>query len=128
MSTAPEIPPQLQEQLTRLQQLQQTLQIVITQRQQLDLELADTDRALSELDKLSDNSTVYKSIGALLVKTDRPTVLKELQERKELLNTRITVLARQEERARSKVKELQQKIQDRLKSPGLEEPSVKSEQ
>jgi len=128
MSTAPEIPPQLQEQLTRLQQLQQTLQIVITQKQQLDLELADTERALSELDKLSDNSTIYKSIGALLVKTERQTVLKELQERKELLNTRITVLARQEERARSKVKELQQKIQDRLKSPGSEEPSAKSEQ
>ena len=128
MSTAPEIPPQLQEQLTRLQQLQQTLQIVITQKQQLDLELADTERALSELDKLSDNSAIYKSIGALLAKTDRQTVLKELQERKELLNTRITVLARQEERARSKVKELQQKIQDRLKSPGSEEPSVKSEQ
>jgi prefoldin beta subunit len=125
MSTVPEVSPQLQEQLTRLQQLQQTLQIVITQRQQLDLELAETERALAELDKLSDTSIIYKSIGALLVKTDRQTVLKELQERKELLNTRISVLARQEERARSKVKELQQKIQDRLKPPESEEASVK---
>ena len=109
------IPPQVQEQLAELQQLQQTLQVVITQKQQLELELSDTERALGELEKLTDKTVIYKSIGALLVKSNRQSVTKELIERKELLNTRVTVLAKQEERARSKLKDLQQSIQERLK-------------
>jgi len=109
------IPPQVQEQLARLQQLQQTLQVVITQKQQLELELSDTERALGELGKLTDETVIYKSIGALLVKSNRQGVIKELTERKELLNTRVTVLAKQEGRARSKLKELQQSLQERLK-------------
>jgi len=44
-----ELPPQLQEQLVRLQQLQQTLQSVSSQKQQLELELNETDKALAEL-------------------------------------------------------------------------------
>lgn len=109
------IPPQVQEQLARLQQLQQTLQVVITQKQQLEIELSDTERALKELEKLTDETIIYKSIGALLVKSDRQSMLKELSERKELLNTQVTVLAKQEERASSKLKELQQSLQEKLK-------------
>lgn len=117
------IPPQVQEQLARFQQLQQTLQVVITQKQQVELELSDTERALKELEKLIDETVIYKSIGALLVKSNRQNVIKELNERKELLNTRVTVLAKQEERARSKLKELQQSLQERLK-PAAESGST----
>jgi len=111
-----ELPSQLQEQLARLQQMQQTLQVVASQKQQLELELSDTERALQELNKLSDDAIVYKSIGSLLVKADRKELIKELEERKELLNLRISVLTKQEERARERVVELQQKIQERLRS------------
>jgi len=117
------IPPQFQEQLAKLQQLQQTLQIVLTQRQQLELELSDAERALTELEKLTDTSVIYKSIGSLLVKSDRQTVMKELSERKELLKTRVTVLAKQEERTREKLKELSQTIQERLKPSAESKPS-----
>ena len=117
------IPPQVQEQLARLQQLQQTLQVLITQKQQLELELSDTERALGELEKLTDETVIYKSIGALLVKSNRQSVMKELSERKELLNTQVTVLKKQEERASSKLKELQQSLQERLK-PAAESSST----
>lgn len=109
------ISPQLQEQVARLQQLQQTLQILIAQKQQLEMELADTERALGELEKIAVDAVIYKSIGALLVKSSRQDVIKELKERKDLVNTRITVLAKQDERAREKFKELQQKLQERLR-------------
>jgi len=109
-----QLPPQVQEQLLRLQQLQQTLQAVVTQKQQLELELSETERALAELEKVSDDTTIYKSIGSLLIKSDRLGLLSELKERKELLNTRVTVLGRQEERAKEKLKELQEKLKERL--------------
>jgi len=116
------LPPQVQERLLRLQQLQQTLQTVLTQKQQLELELTETEQALSELEKTEENAIIYKSIGSLLVKAQKATVTTELNERKELLNTRITVLGKQEERLRSQAKELQAKLQRDL-SPVSPPPS-----
>src|SRR2546426_12426204 len=113
-----ELPPQIQEQLGRLQQLQQTLQAVSSQKQQLEIEVSETDRALAELEKLTDTSVVYKSVGSLLLKSDRQTLLKELKERKDLLGTRITVLGRQEERTKERMKELQEKLQEKLRPIG----------
>jgi prefoldin beta subunit len=109
------LPPKVQERLLRLQQLQQTLQVVLTQKQQLELELTEVDQALSELEKLDDTTIIYKSIGSLLVKANRLKVITELTERKELLNTRITVLGKQEERLRTQAKNLQAKLQQDLR-------------
>ncbi len=115
------LPPQVQERLLRLQQVQQSLQSVLTQKQQLELELAETDQALSELAKLDENTTIYKSIGSLLVKAEKDKVTTELTERKELLNTRITVMGKQEERLRTQAKDLQARLQKDL-SPVSPQP------
>jgi len=115
MSEEMELSPQIQEQLARLQQLQQTLQAVSTQKQQLEIESSETDRAMAELEKLGDQSVVYKSVGSLLLRSEKQTLTAELKERKELLGTRITVLGRQEERTKERLKELQEKLQERLR-------------
>jgi len=109
------LPPQVQQRLLRLQQLQQTLQGVLTQKQQLELELTEVEQALSELEKLTDASVIYKSIGSLLVKAEKAKVTTELNERKDLLNMRINVLGKQEERLRIQVKDLQEKLQQDLR-------------
>jgi len=106
--------PQIQERLLRLQQLQQNLQALLTQKQQLELELTETDQALEELQKLTEDTVIYKSIGTLLVKSNKTAVTTELNEKKELLNTRINVLGKHEERLRSQLKDLQDKLQQDL--------------
>jgi prefoldin beta subunit len=108
------LPPQVQERLLRLQQLQQTLQSVLGQKQQVDLELVEIEQALSELQKLADDATIYKGVGSLMVKSEKTKVTAELNERKELLNTRATVLGKQEERIRAQLKDLQAKLQQDL--------------
>jgi prefoldin beta subunit len=109
------LPPQVQERLLRLQQLQQTLQKVLAQKQQVELELTEIEQAQSELERLADDAVIYKSIGSLLVKDKKLEVTTDLNERKELLNTRATVLGRQEERLRGQLKKLQTKIQEDLR-------------
>lgn len=109
------LPPQVQQRLLRLQQLQQTLQAVLTQKQQLELEFTEVEQALSELEKLTNSATIYKSIGSLLVKAKKGKVTTELNERKDLLNMRINVLGKQEERLRAQVKDLQTKLQRDLR-------------
>lgn len=116
------LPAPVQERLLRLQQVQQTLQSVLTQKQQLELELTETDQALSELAKMDDNAVIYKSIGSLLVKAEKAKVTTELTERKELLNTRVTVLGKQEERLRAQAKDLQARLQKDLSPVSPVEP------
>lgn len=108
------LPPQVQERLLRMQQLQQTLQSVLAQKQQVELELAEIGQASSEVDRLTDDAIIYKSAGSLMIRAEKTKITGELGERKELLNTRATVLAKQEERLRSQLKDLQAKLQQDL--------------
>ncbi len=108
------LPPQVQERLIKLQRLQQTTQSILAQKQQVDLESSETEQALAELQKMTDEAIIYKATGTILVKTERTKMIAELTERKDLLNTRTTVLAKQEERLRSQMKDLQTQLQQDL--------------
>jgi len=108
------LPPHVQERLLRLQQLQQTLQTVLAQKQQVELELTEIEQALSEVQKMADDAIIYQAIGSLLVKAEKAKVTTDLNERKELLNMRTQVLGKQEERLRGQLKDLQAKLQKDL--------------
>jgi len=117
MSDMQQLPPQVQERLLRLQQVQRNLQTILTQKQQVELELSETEQAITELGTMTKESVIYKSIGSLLVKSKKRKVEADLKERKELLDTRVEVLAKQEERLRSQMTQLQTKLKRDL-SPG----------
>jgi len=107
--------PQIQNQLGQLQQMQQQLQLVTQQKTQIDLRLKDTERALEELKKTTEKTPIYKSIGALLIRTpNKQSIEKELMENKETLEIRKKTLEQQEGRFKEKSQELQSKIQNAL--------------
>ena len=110
-----ELPPWLKEQIARLQQLQQNLQAIMMQKQQIELEIVETDRALEELSKTNTADSIYKAAGPLLIKSEKDTVEKELSEKKELANTRVMVLGKQESRVKENLKEVENKINQMLK-------------
>ncbi|HET7391069.1 MAG TPA: prefoldin subunit beta [Nitrososphaeraceae archaeon] len=110
-----ELPPWLREQVARLQQLQQNLQAIMMQKQQVELEVVETDRALEEIKKTGTEETVYKSAGPLLIKSKREDVIKELEEKKELSNTRVMVLSKQETRVKDNLKEVENKINQMIR-------------
>ncbi len=121
MSSGQQIPPWLQEQLMKLQQSQQNLQSIMAQKQQLDMEQLESDRALEELKKVADDDPVYKHAGSVLVKSTKANLIAELEERKELANTRATVLAKQETRIKESIKEQETKINEMIR--GAQKPS-----
>ena len=86
----------------------------MTQKQQVEMEQTEIEQTITELQKTADDAVIYKAIGSLLVKAEKAKITEELVERKELLTTRSTVLARQEERLRSQAKEVQTKLQEDL--------------
>ena len=114
MSSGQQIPPWLQEQLQKMQQAQQSLQSILLQKQQLDMEQIDSDKALEELKKASDDESVYKHAGSILIKSTKNELIAELEERNELSKTRSTVLTKQEARVKESIKEQESKINEMI--------------
>ncbi|MBH59465.1 MAG: prefoldin subunit beta [Thaumarchaeota archaeon] len=110
-----DVPPWLREQLERYEQLQQNLQSVLVQKQQIDLEIIEIDKALAELEKSADDVKVYKSAGTVMVSSNKTDVVKDLTESKDLSNTKLSVLNKQEERLKENIKEVQTKLDESMK-------------
>jgi len=115
MSQNQQIPPMLQEQLSKLQQTQQNLQMIMAQKQQLELEQLETEKALVELNKANDDDAVFKHAGTILIKSNKKDLIEELEEKKELAKTKASLLAKQEERLKTGLKEQETKIQEMIK-------------
>ena len=111
-----QLPPWLQEQVARMQNLQQNLQSIMGQKQHLEMEQLETERALEVLKKATDTDAVFKSAGPLLIKSTKQILIAELEEKKELSNTRVTVLSKQETRIKENLKEIEDKIKTMLQS------------
>lgn len=112
MST--QLPPNIQEKLNRLQALQSTMQQLVAQKQRLELEMNESERALKTLETVTPDSKVYKSSGAILVEKNKDDVVKELTERKEYLEMRAKVLEKQEKNAKDRLNSLQESLQKEL--------------
>ena len=120
--SAPQMPPWLQEQIMKLQQSQQNLQSIVTQRQHLEMEKAETEKALEELKKSADGDAVFKQAGTILIKSTKKTLVDELEEKVELSKTRSTVLEKQEVRVKESLKEQEAKITEMMKSGATPPP------
>jgi len=113
-----EIPPSVRQQLARFQQLQQTLNVILVEKQRLEAELVEVKDALEELQKSSDEAVVYKAVGPVLVQSDRQKLIEELSERRELAETRLKLLEKQEQRAREQLETLQKELRQVLSGQG----------
>ena len=117
MSSNQQIPPLVQEQLAKLQQTQQNFQSIQMQKQQLESEKHETEKALEELKKASDDESVFKHAGTIMIKSNKKDLIEELEEQLELAKTKDSLLVKQEERLKTTLKEQEAKIQEMVKNP-----------
>ncbi len=82
------------------------------------MEKAETEKALEELTKATDEDTVYKHAGSIMIKSTKKDLISELEEKKEFSNTRSTVLEKQEKRIRENLKELETKLNEMMRGGG----------
>ena len=115
MSSNPQIPPMVQEQLAQFQQTQQNLQSILMQKQQLESQKLETEKALEELKKAGDDDAVFKHAGTIMIKSNKKDLLEELEEQMELAKTKASLLAKQEERLKATLQEQETKIQEMMK-------------
>jgi prefoldin beta subunit len=109
-----ELPPQIQNQIAQLQQLQQQIQSLAMQKSKIEAMQNESKMALDELAKLAEDVIVYRNVGELLIKTSKEESISKLKEREETLSLRLQSISRQEERLTSRFKQLQEQIQNAL--------------
>lgn len=114
--------PQLQNQITQFQQVQQQLQTTTTQKVQMQSQQKEMQRTVEELNKATGD--VYKTAGALLIKVDDKDALKaDLEESLETLEIRIRGLERQEQSLRERFEVLQETINRAMGNAPAPRPS-----
>jgi prefoldin beta subunit len=112
MST--QIPPQIQNQLAQLQQVQQQAQSLAMQKSQIESMQKEAEMALEELEKLPEDVVIYRSVGELQVKSDKEESVSKLNEKVETLSLRLQSITRQEERISKRFTQLQEQIEQSM--------------
>jgi prefoldin beta subunit len=115
-----EVPKNVQHQIAQFQQMQQQAQAITMQKQNVELQIRESEKALEELKNVEDDSDVYKTAGNLLIKVDKVDVTKELEDKIETLHLREKTVQRQEERIMKKLQEMQTSLQDAMQGSGLQ--------
>lgn len=108
------ISPKIQNQINMLQQLQQQLQTVLTQKNQYELAAQETKRAIEELNDSKDEASVFMSIGTVVVQKPKTYVLEKLNEKIETFELRIKSIEKQESMLQEKFEKLQAQVRTAL--------------
>lgn len=112
MST--QIPPQIQNQVAQLQQVQQQAQSLAMQKAQMDSLQKESEMALEELEKVEDDAVVYRTVGDLQIKSSKEEALAKLNDKIETLSLRIKSITKQEERISKRFTQLQEQIEQSM--------------
>ncbi len=97
----------IQEKINKLSTMEHSLQQFLAQKQQFQAQLMELTSALEELGK---TDKAYKIIGNVMVDTNKDNLVKDLGEKKEMLDIRIKNLEKQEEKMRTRTAELQSEV------------------
>ena len=98
--------------IQELQLLEQNLQLSLVQKQTIQIELNEVDNSISELGKSGDD--VYRIVGGVMIKSTKSDLLKEMEEKKKLLDLRIKSIEKQEALLENKLEELRKEINDSI--------------
>lgn len=90
--------------------LEHNLQQFLAQKQALQIELNEIINALNELE--NSDEEVYRVLGPVMVKSEKSRLRPELEERKKLLDSRISSVEKQEELITKKIIDERKKYLD----------------
>ncbi len=102
-----------EEKINRLSMLEQNSNQLSVQRQSFQNQLIEAESALEEIKTTGE---AYKIVGNIMVKADKAVLEKDLKSKKQLLESRIKSLEKQESSVKEKAKALQKEIMEELES------------
>ncbi|MFP4591386.1 MAG: prefoldin subunit beta [Halobacteriales archaeon] len=112
------LPPEAQEKIEELRQLQGTAQELAIQKTTAESQLRETEQALEQLTEIDADTEMYQEVGQLLIETEYEAAQEELEERQANLERRVEALERQEQRVETQFESLQEELQGLLGGMG----------
>jgi len=102
-----------EQKIQELQILEQRLQNSLLQKQAFQMELAETNSALKEVEKSHDE--VYKIIGQLMIKSEKAKIQEELLSKQKILELRIRTFEKQENSLTEQVEKIRDELTKSMK-------------
>ncbi len=112
------LPPEAQEKIEELRELQGTAQELAIQKSTAEGKLQETEQALEQLESIDPDTEMYQEVGELLIETEYDDAQSELEERQANLERQVEALERQEERIETQFESLQSELQQLLGGAG----------
>ncbi len=119
MMSQQRIPPEAQKILSEYQVLRENYVKIDAELKLIESELVEIDSILDTLKNLSEETEVYKLIGHIMVKKKKEDVIKELEERKELLTIKKEKYRNQLTLLEKKLKETSEQLKNILGKYGI---------
>ena len=102
-----------QEKIQELQSLEQTLHPLMMQKQAFQIELNETDNALSEISKSDDD--VFKIVGQIMIKASKDKITEDLEKKQKLVSLRLESIEKQESSLTEKAEKLREEVMKQIK-------------
>ena len=108
------ISPKVQNQINMLQQMQQQMQTILTQKSQYELAAQEARKAVEELNDTDDSAAVYMNIGTVVMQKPKTEVIAKVSEKIETLEIRIRSIEKQEKMLQEKFEKLQAQVRSEM--------------
>jgi len=102
-----------EEKIKQLQLAEQSLQALLAQKQNFQVQLMEIDSALKEL---ANTTQAYKIIGNVMISSKKPDLEADLNSKKETVALRIKTLKNQENQTREKAADIQKEVLEEMKN------------
>jgi prefoldin beta subunit len=108
------ISPKVQNQVAMLQQIQQQLQTILSQKAQYEMAAREAKRAQEEIKDMPEDTSMYMSVGSVMMQKKKDVVNTKLGEKVETLELRVKSLEKQEKMLQGRFEQLQAQIKAAL--------------
>jgi prefoldin beta subunit len=102
----------VKEKIEQLQNLEQSINSLIAQKQQFQSQQLEVENALLQVE---DSERVFRIIGNVMVASTKDKTKQELTEKKEIVELRLKTLEKQEDKFRKQAGELQADVMKEMK-------------
>tara|TARA_Y100000310_G_scaffold93787_2_gene91337 strand:- start:15608 stop:15943 length:336 start_codon:yes stop_codon:yes gene_type:complete len=102
-----EVSNESEKKINQLQMLEQSMQNLLMQKQQFQLQQVEIESALKELENVNE---AYKIVGNIMVLSKKADLKSDLDSKKEVIELRIKNLEKQENQLREKASKLQSEV------------------
>jgi len=102
-----------EQKIGQLQLMEQNLQNFLVQKQTFQTQLFEIENALKELEQSKEKT--YKIVGTVMIASKKEDLIKELNEKKAVIELRIKTLEKQEKAIKEKASQVQTEVMSQLK-------------